>query len=346
MKKLKVLIFSFLLIFLSFTLFYFIPKSYELKYIVKGYDIIQTFNKKKKIYTFKLTKNNIEYLYAINDKYYHNHKQINNIKQNGNIINISNNNLKNFYINKKKDKYYTLYYETIFDDKKKYTYNNIDVYNINANFYIWNYSSFININLLDKSEIKLFDSDIYSLDLCITYQDYLLVADYNNKYKFNKFYLINSNNNKIKEVSLDEEIYFNSYFLGTYKKYIYLYDMQNQIEFKINPLKSVIYKNKYEILNNNKFENISVNKLNKGNVLFKENKDFYFELDDNKLMYITPVNKIYVSSLEVSKIVYSDENECYFISDDTLYYVNKNKILKLMTYSEWNYNNGNIYLFK
>ena len=56
MKKLRLLIFSFLLIFLSFTIFYFIPKSYELKYTVKGYNIIKTFNNKKKLYIFKIKK--------------------------------------------------------------------------------------------------------------------------------------------------------------------------------------------------------------------------------------------------------------------------------------------------
>ena len=136
MKKLRLLIFSFLLIFLSFTIFYFIPKSYELKYTVKGYNIIQTFNNKKKLYIFKIKKDNVEYLYSVSGKYYQNHKQIKNIKQKDNIINVTNNNLQNFYINKENDNYYTSYYITIPEDKKKYTFDNIDVYNINANFYI------------------------------------------------------------------------------------------------------------------------------------------------------------------------------------------------------------------
>ena len=237
MKKLRLLIFSFLLIFLSFTIFYFIPKSYELKYTVKGYNIIQTFNNKKKLYIFKIKKDNVEYLYSVSGKYYQNHKQIKNIKQKDNIINVTNNNLQNFYINKVNDNYYTSYYITIPEDKKKYTFDNIDVYNINANFYIWNYSQFININTKTKKKIKLFDNDIYNIDLCTNFKDYLLIADYNSKYKFNKFYLINTKNNKVKETQLDKEVYFNSYFLGTYKKYIYLYDMQTKIEYKINPLK-------------------------------------------------------------------------------------------------------------
>lgn len=346
MKKLRLLIFSFLLIFLSFTIFYFIPKSYELKYTVKGYNIIQTFNNKKKLYIFKIKKDNVEYLYSVSGKYYQNHKQIKNIKQKDNIINVTNNNLQNFYINKENDNYYTSYYITIPEDKKKYTFDNIDVYNINANFYIWNYSQFININTKTKKKIKLFDNDIYNIDLCTTFKDYLLIADYNSKYKFNKFYLINTKNNKVKESQLDKEVYFNSYFLGTYKKFVYLYDMQTKIEYKINPLKNTIYKNRYEILSNNKFEKISVNKLNKGNVSFKKEIDFYYELNDNELIYVTPINKINVTSLKVSNIIFSNDNECYFISDDTLYYANKDKIIKLMTYSEWKFNNDYIYIFK
>ena len=93
-------------------------------------------------------------------------------------------------------------------------------------------------------------------------------------------------------------------------------------------------------------EKISVNKLNKGNVSFKKEIDFYYELNDNKLIYVTPINKINVTSLKVSNIIFSNDNECYFISDDTLYYVNKDKIIKLMTYSEWKFNNDYIYIFK
>ena len=222
---------------------------------------INTTNEPKMIksesYIFKIKKDNVEYLYSVSGKYYQNHKQIKNIKQKDNIINVTNNNLQNFYINKENDNYYTSYYITIPEDKKKYTFDNIDVYNINANFYIWNYSQFININTKTKKKIKLFDNDIYNIDLCTNFKDYLLIADYNSKYKFNKFYLINTKNNKVKEAQLDKEVYFNSYFLGTYKKYIYLYDMQTKIEYKINPLKNTIYKNRYEILSNNKFEKIT-----------------------------------------------------------------------------------------
>ena len=82
------------------------------------------------------------------------------------------------------------------------------------------------------------------------------------------------------------------------------------------------------------------------NVSFKKEIDFYYELNDNKLIYVTPINKINVTSLKVSNIIFSNDNECYFISDDTLYYVNKDKIIKLMTYSEWKFNNDYIYIFK
>ena len=46
--------------------------------------------------------------------------------------------------------------------------------------------------------------------------------------------------------------------------------------------------------------------------------DFYYELNDNKLIYVTPIKKINVTSLKVSNIIFSNDNECYFISDDTL----------------------------
>ena len=49
--------------------------------------------------------------------------------------------------------------------------------------------------------------------------------------------------------------------------------------------------------------------------------------------------------MDVSSIVYSDENNCYFIVDDILYYANKNELVKIMQYSEWKYNSNNIFIF-
>ena len=345
MKKLYFLIFFLCSTFLIFTIFYFLPHDYNINYKIDGYSINQEFNKKTKIYNFKIKKDDEEFLYSVSDKYYNKRKQIKYIQLNNNVLNVKLNNLEDFYIIKNNNEYYTSFYDKQKNDEIKFTYNNIDVFNINANFYIWNYIKLININKNNNETIKLFNKDVYNLNLVYLYNEYLLIADYDNKYYFNKFYLINSYNNKIKEVNLSKNIYFDSYFLGNYKKNIYLYDKQNSILYKINPFKETIDKNKFEYLDNNVWKKISENKLSKGNVKFLNTKYYYYEIIDNKLYYITPINKINVVNMDVSSIVYSDENDCYFIVDDILYYANKTELVKIMQYSEWKYNSNNIFIF-
>ena len=345
MKKLKFLIFFLCTIFFIFIIFYFLPHNYNINYKIDNFLINQKYNNKTKIYSFKITNNDNVFLYSVQDKYYRKRKQISNISLINNILKIKLKNLEDFYIKKSDSEYYSLYYDDITNDKVKQTYKNIDIYNLNANFYIWNYNELINITNDNIKSIKLFNNDIYNLDLVYQFNNYLLIADYNNKYIFNKFYLINSNNNKIKDVKLTKDIYFDSYFLGNYKNNIYLYDKQSNLLYKINPFKETIEKNKFEYLDNNVWKKTTKNKLDKGNVSFINTKYFYYEIVDKKLYYITPTNRINVVNMDVSNIIYSDENICYFISNDTLYYVNKNKIIKIMKYSEWKFNNSNVYIF-
>ena len=320
MKKLSSFIFFLLAIFTLFLIIYFIPKNYKNSYNVDGYNITEKYDKKDKIYSFILQNENGDYVYAVKDKYYNKHRQISKIIKENNLLKIKTYDIDDFYIN-------------------------IDIYEYKANYYIWNYTGFININKKNKEIIKLFEKDLYDIDLVYTFDNYILVADYSNKYYFNKMHLLNTSNNKIKVVNLDSNVYFNSYFLGKHKKYIYLYDMQENIEYKINPFKNFIQNTSYGIYDNNSWKKISKNKLDKGNVSFIIKKDFYYQLDNEILYYVTPVNRIKITDMKVSKIVKSDDNNCYFISNDSMYYADKNNISKLLSYSEWNFNYSNIYVF-
>ena len=160
-------------------------------------------------------------------------------------------------------------------------------------------------------------------------------------------YLINSKNNRVKELNLDKKIYFNSYILGIYKKDIYFYDIQKEKEYRVNPFKETVTKNAYEILVDDNWEKVSVNKLNKKDLSFSKKELFGYVLKDNVLYYEMPTQMIRVTNMEVSNVVESNEKEAYFISGDTLYHVDFDKgIKKIMSYSEWNFNNKNIYIFE
>ena len=344
MKKLRRFITFIATIILIFIIFYFLPKNYKVNYKVSKYNVYQTYNKKTNVYTFNITNGKNKYVYALENKFKTRYYQIKKVSIKDGILYVDTFDLGNFYIKKNDDKYYFKNYDSPYDANKIKTYKNIDIYNNQNNIYVWNYTELLNINNNYKS-IKLFNNDMYDLPLTYQFKNYLVIPDYNSKYTFNKFYIINTDNNKVTNFSFKYDIYYNSYFMGDYKNNIYLYDMQNHLEYKINIYKETVEKVSNQVLKNDYFKKISTNKLDKVNVKFEYIKNFYYEIENEVLYFVTPVNKIIASKLKVQNIVYSDENNCYFISNDTLYFVNNNLTYKIMTYSEWNFNNDNIFVF-
>ena len=338
-----------LIIFFSFLIIVYLiikamPKSYEYDYVLNGIVVVESYNKKEKVYSFKIDE---KYTYNIAHKYISKRGLLNKIKKIGFCIEAESSEISDFSLCIKNGEFYTSYYDVAIEAKIKESYEDIDIYDLNSKtFLVWHYNGFISINEEHKEKIKLFEEDVYSLDIITKLKNYLLVADYNQKYKFDKLYLINYKNNKVKEIKLDKEVYFNSYILGTHKSDIYLYDIQKETEYKINPFKEVIKKNSYEVLVDNKWEKTSANKLNKKEVKFKNENIFEFSLKDNKLLYKSKDSVINVIDMKVDKIIEANEVEAYFVSDGTLYYVNIVKgATKIMRYNEWNYNFDNIYVF-
>lgn len=324
-----------------------IPKAYTYEYRIGDYSIIEKYDKKNKIYYFEIKDDDVIYEYNIKSKYHIKRGLIKKIDIKETCVSATLTKLKDFSICKKDDEYYTKYYDRKVDGEKSSTFEKINIYNtLNKTYLIWNYNDFISINPKENKMIDLFTDDYYNLDVITTYNDKLVVADYNAKYSFEKLYVINPKSLKYEELSLDRKIYFNSYFLGEYKKYLYLYDLQKKQEYKIDMKDGTVYKNNPEILVGNKFEETSINKLNKRNLYFTDNSLYYFALDDKKLIYNMDNVKINATEIEVDNLVQSNNEEAYFIAGDTLYYIHIDKgITKLLSYNEWNFNNSNIYIF-
>ena len=347
MKKVRNLIIFFLVIFLFFIVVVFTPKNYNFDYQVNSFKVHESFDKKEKVYRFVLENENDTFEYSLAHKYVKNRGLINKIKKDDNCIIVNSDKLNDFSVCYEKGNYYTPYCSDELHETISKTYENIDIYDLkNRKFFIWNYTEFLSVDKKEIKKIDLFDADIYELDLITKLKKYLVVADYDQKYTFNKLYLINSKNDKVEEISLDKEIYFNSYILGTYKKHIYLYDLQQEKEYKINPYKGEVAKNALEIRVDNNWESISSNKLNKKTVSFEDSALFKYYIENEILYYQTANSKIKVTNKSVTNIVEANEQEAFFISGDTLYYVNIHKgISKIMRYSEWNFASKNIYIF-
>ena len=123
---------------------------------------------------------------------------------------------------------------------------------------------------------------------------------------------------------------------------MYLYDYKNELEYYFDLKKYDIYKTKYQIINNGKWENVTNQKLKNNKLNFEHTKYYNYTLKDNKL-YGTFKKDYLVTNKDVSKIVKADNLDIYYISKDTLYYFNPLYGEKsLLKYSEWEFNNTNM----
>lgn len=340
--KLSLLIIFFLILVIIFIVMYFVPRNYNITYLVNNNNITESYEKTDNIY--KLSINGIEYY--INDTYSSKRRFVTNVNIKNNCVSFTfkSNSYNVCYQN---GEYYSKYIDENLDKNKISTYKNVNIYDFNkSKYYIWNYNYFIILDENSNNTLKLFDNDIYELKYISIINDDLIVADYNNEYTFNTFYLIDTTEDSYKKIKLLQDLSFEGYILGTYKNNIYLYDSKMNKEYKFNPYKEEITKISYRILINNKFESISSNKLSKMKYYFTNDSNFYYYIENNILYYHNYDQNIKITNLSIDKIIKSNNKECYFISNGYLYYNNfENGTKLIMDYSEWKFNYNNIYIF-
>lgn len=86
----------------------------------------------------------------------------------------------------------------------------------------------------DSKKINLFDKDVYKRELSIYSNNYYLSANYNSNYSFKEVYIVNLNNNKVEKVKTPDMISYDSYIQGVIDDNVYLYDINNENQYKIN----------------------------------------------------------------------------------------------------------------
>lgn len=120
-----------------------------------------------------------------------------------------------------------------------------------------NYKGVYLINKKDKvKNVSLFKNDIYTNETSIVSNNFYVSADYNEKYKFHEFNLVNIKNGKLKKIVSDDEISLDSYIQGTVNKEIYLFDKSSKLQYRIN------LKNKTVKVSGRKSEGIQLYKNN------------------------------------------------------------------------------------
>ena len=344
-KKLRNLIIFLLFTFIIFLFFLNHEHNYTISYDIKDIKIKESYDKKSKYYLFEVAYDNKTYEIVSESKYINKRKLIKDInitKEKSSICLSFESKLSLYDVCSNEDTFYFPNKKETF--KENSSYKNIKIDNLNNKTYLlWNYSEFIYINKDDKKEIKLFNKDIYKLNLIYQTDKYLLIPNYDESYKFTKVYLLNKNS-KVKDFHLRYEVYFDSYILGDYKNKVYLYDNKSEIEYYFDIKKQDIYKTNYQIYINGKWEKVTNQKLKNNKLKFSNENIFNYSLKDGKL-YAS--DKYLVTNLKVSKIIKTDNLDIFYLSDDTLYYFNPLKGEKpLLKYSEWEFNNTNmIFIF-
>lgn len=356
-NKLIIFLLVLIIIFSIFLYFVFRPYDYKQEYFINEYKIEETFNKQEKYYTFTIFNDNEKYAYIIKNKYSRKRELIQEIQISKNeeeICILPKSNKITFYpLCNSANNSYAYNLSNIDDLEFKYNeiddineqYNKIEINKLNnTSFLLYNYKGFYLINEKSKKEIKLFDKDIYTIQLIYQKDNYLIIPDYNQSYYFNKIYVINILNGKVKEIEFKDDISYESEFLGSYKNNVYLLDNKEEKEYKINIKKNEIEEIEFQTLKENKMVKTEYKKIKP----FTVENIFEYEIIDNKLYQIINDIKIRISNLEIDKIVKNDQESIYYLSNENLYmYNNQYGEVLLMSNFEWNFNNTNmIYLYK
>ena len=329
--------------------------NYSIEYDYNEYHIIETYDKDRDYYLFNISKDNNQYDFDISHKYSRKRKLIKNINSfdrddykclSINVYNIDSNTICN-----KDNDYYDNNItidnpESVIKEENNYT-----IYNDSFNYLVW--TGYGLKDIYNNKEYNVLKDESYTNDLVYQFKDYIIFADYDQKREFNKFYIYDNLKKDIYSWDIKMNISLDSYFLGYIGDDIYLFDVSNQREFRIN-----IKKKKIKIINSGEMvlfydngkQNININKLIYNKVLFSYDTLYNFSVLNNKLYYnyYQSDKKIRVSDKEISNIIYSNNDQVYYMSSNTLYSYKVGEGEKKLAQSfEWNFDYLNkIFVFR
>lgn len=262
--------------------------------------------------------------------------------------------------------------------------DSIELYNINdfknkesntKNIGIIKYNIFDNFNkissittykglIINDKEINIFKKDIYNNKLSAFINNYYIISDYEKKYSFNYFYVVDLNTKKINKLESKEDISYDSYIQGIVDNKIYLYDKDNENQYEIdiekNNIKIVSNKDYVKYYTNEKWEKMNKTKANKEIYFNYETLDNYFtsydfveEVDNyyylykkdgiSYKLYRVDKNNIdiykYITDVPTTNVYFKD-NYLYYVYKDKLYYYSDSTGFKtILENSELEFNN-------
>ncbi|MCH5166780.1 MAG: hypothetical protein J1F35_02700 [Erysipelotrichales bacterium] len=357
MKKLISLILFIILLIVGYLIFSNRKKDYEVSYQQDGFEVSESYKVENSNYYLTLAKDDKIYEFTINNNYTKNRKNIDkiNIQENDDYecVSIELFSQKLPYICNKDGLYYDSYIAGLNEESEVTEIrkvSQISVYNDAYDYYLWNGYGITSI--LDKKEYNFLSKESYDNNLSYQLHEYLIVADYDRDREFDKFYVFNSKEKNITEFKFDYKISFNSYFMGDYDDFIYLFDRKNKVQYKID-----LYKNKISICSDNNgalyykdgWETIGINKLVYNDYYFENTSLINYLLKDGSLYYSymnSDINVLFDEG-DISTILDYEVNDIFYLKKDELYKYNINEgRTLLLSYFEWNFSYSNkIFIF-
>lgn len=364
-SAITVLVIFIFLIALIILLSLFNTKSYSVEYSIFDYDISENYDKDKKLYYFEVTKDDITYPFIYESEYQKERKIIKDIKEykeeDYTCLRIDGSLVKSYPLCSYKEQIidYHLVPDTIKEKISEYikTPSSIEkqeghyeIYNTEDELLIWSYKGFNYIKNGKSKMINIFKDDIYEIPLATKINNYLFVPDYEQKYSFDKAYIIDLETLKVEKWKLKYEISFDSYILGTNDRSIYLIDKKNKLEYELVPEKQkmrIIAKQSSQgtLYKNGSIYKESMSKLVTKEYSFTYLRPYNYTLINKKiyLNYLDSTTKIKISNQDITDIVYISNDNVYYLIEDTLYRYNlKYGETKIIKYSEWNINYKNL----
>lgn len=246
------------------------------------------------------------------------------------------------------------------------------------NLTIWQYKGFYRMTSRGENYFSLNTSDQYEATLTTMVNQYYVIPDYKETYKFTRMFVTNLISGSMDTLDLGVTIPYDSFIQGVADNKIYIVDRGNKIQYTIDiysketKVVGDIY-NSTKYYNNGKWETKSIYDVIDNALVFKTEPVipdnlkalnpvfvgevggetdgyFYLYIQENGGVSVYRVDKqnttiltliFKVPSINSIKYVASD---IYFISNDTLYtYRNNLGLRSLVKYSEFVFNKSNLY---
>lgn len=271
----------------------------------------------------------------------------------------------------------TIYGEDVYIDNKSnfLKKGTLTIYseNLLSNHYLAleNYKGIALINSKDiYKNISLFTSDKYTKNMSVFMNDSYLTADYNQKYNFNEFYLVNIKNGKKETIISHNVLNLDGYAMGGIDKNAYFFDKKEKEQYVVSLDKKRVSKvgdtdKGVQIYQNKNFEVIATSLAYQNKITFYEEKIvdsalpfervdhlygekagiyYFYQKQGNRYhVYSGPSlqTKLYTylfDTTNIENIVYQDDFIYYIDGKEIRYYSTKTGSKTVLSDTELNYN--------